>query len=614
MTNSYWSQTLTQRLSRRRALAATGAVTAGAALLAACGGSDSGGGGQEASSLLTKPTDTLKQAKKGGILKRNFNSDFPSLDPSQNYSGSAGLYETVLGRLVGFKPGVLEPGKEDEIAPDAAESWEFSPDRLQITFKLRPNVKFHNIAPINGRTMDADDVAFSWDRFARTGGQRSGLANAANPNAPILSVTAVDPRTVVARFKDPLVYGLAMFGARENVNIIPKEAADTSVLDVRNKMISIGPYYLSDYQRSVGFTLKRHEDFYDKGIAFADQIDYPIVPEYTQIAAQLRAGNIYTYPTIRQEEVLDFKRDIPDIGLYTGDILAVGNRTIFGWNNATFRDERVRQAFSMSYDRDTWIEVQNNASMFEAAGLPIERRWYSPFPSVLQGYDGWRLEPRDEKSFGPNARYYKHDLAEAKKLLAAAGYPNGVDITSTFIRSTEYGVNFQKEVEVRQGFNLEAGFRINNNLVDYQTEFIPRYRDSNGKFEGISYRSGPPASSGDPVAQMHYWYHSKAGSSFFGFDAAGRGDQSGDPRVDGDIEKAQQEFDNNKRQALITELVKYLGGKMYSIQGVGGASSFTLAWPVLGNYQAYQGGSANSQRIYNTYWWIDDTKAPLRRA
>jgi peptide/nickel transport system substrate-binding protein len=618
MAQSYWNRVLEQRLSRRRALAATGATAAGAALLAACGGGDSDGGGGSAdtSGLLTQPVDTLKEAKKGGILKRNFTSDFPSLDPSANTAGSSGLYETVLGRLVGFKPGLMESGKEDQIVGDAAESFEFSPDRLQITFKMRPGVTFHNIAPVNGRPLDVDDVVFSWNRFATVGGQRSGLANSVNPNAPILSVTAADARTIVVKLKDPVVYALGMFGARENVNLVPKEGADSSVLDLRNKMISIGPYYLSDYQRSIGFTFKRHEGFYDKSIAFVDQIDYPIVPEYAAQQAQFRAGNIHTAGsglgfTIRQDEVVGLKRELPQLGLFAGEIVAQGNRTIFGWNTPALRDERVRQAFSMSYDRDLWIDVWNNAATFEAEGLPIERRWYSPFPAIGENYDGWRLEPRDEKDFGPNAKFFKHDLTEAKRLLSAAGFANGLDLVSTYIGTREYGVDFQRQVEVRQGFNSEIGIRFTPNIIDYQTEFIPRYRDSNGNFEGISYRSGPPPVSGDPVAQMHYWYHSKAGSSFMGFDAGGKGDRSGDPHVDQTIEKASQEPDSEKRRAMITELVRYLGGKMYSLHGIGGAATFNLAWPAIGNFGAYQGGSANTQRIYNTYWWLDNTKAPL---
>jgi peptide/nickel transport system substrate-binding protein len=626
---NYWNQALSQRVTRRRGITTVGAGAMGAAFLAACGGSDSGGSGgsgssgavKDASGLLTTPVDTIKEAKRGGTLKRNFNSDFPSLDPSANNSGSSGLYESVFARLIAFKPGILKPGQEDEIVPEVAESWEISPDKMTIVFKIRQGVKFHNIAPVNGREMDVQDIIFSWDRFARVGGQRSGVANSVNPNAPIMSVTATDARTVTVKVKEPIVYALGMFGARENINLVPKEGADANVLDLRNKMIGAGPYYLSDYTRSVGFTMKRNTEYFDKNVAFVDQIDGPIITEYAQQAAQFRNGNIMgsIYNSggtmgfqIRQEEVLATKKDVPALNLYLGEINAIGNRTIFGWKTAALRDERVRQAFSMAYDRDLWIEVQNNFSKFEAAGLPIERKWYSAFPSMSPSYTGWNLDPRDEKNFGPNAKYYKHDIAEAKKLMAAAGFASGLELNSTYTRGTEYGVNFHKEVEVRQGFGADIGIKYNNIPVDYQTEFIPKYRDSSGNYEGISYRSGPPATSSDPVAQILYWYHSKAGNSFFGFDVGGKGDFSGDPKVDADLTKASQEFDTAKRQALITDLVKYLGQKQYAIQGVGGASNFDVSWPALQNFNAYRGNSASHQRTQHNYWWLDQTKAPFK--
>ncbi len=616
--STYWQRILATRVRRRRALGAAGGLAAASALLAACGGGDSDGGGatRDGSGLLSKPADTSKQAKRGGVLRRNVTSEAPSLDPHQNFAPVVPFYETVMGRLVGFKPGILAAATE-EVDGDLAESWELSPDKLQITFKLRPGTKWHPVAPVNGRAVDIDDVIFSWERFSTLGSQRGGLVNAVNPNAPIVSMTAPDSRTIVAKLNQPLVYALALFGARENLNILPKEAKDISVLDPRARMIGSGPYYMADYQRSVGITLKRHPEFYDKSASWVDEIHYPIISEYAQLASQFRAGNLYVPLTgtgIRQEDVLQTKKDVPEIGLYRSGISSSGNRLIFGWKTAVLRDERVRQAMSMAYDRDLWIDVFNNAPAFEAEGLPLERRWFSSFNSVAEAYDGWRLDPRDQKAFGPNAKYFQHNVAEAKKLLAAAGFANGFEVAASGPKGTEYGAGFPREVEVRQGMQSEIGIKFQSNLIDYQTEFIPKYRDVNGQFEGIAYRSGPPPTSSDAVGVLTFWYFSKAGTSFLGFDAANKGDGSGDPHVDSEIKKAQQEFDLSRRKSLTQELDRYLAQKMYVLQGLGGASGFSMAWPVVQNFEAYKGALQNSHRIANTQWWLDDTKAPLRRA
>ena len=619
MKGNYWETSLRQRIGRRKALTLAGGAAASAAFIAACGGDGSGSDGpQDSSGLLTRPEDTAKEARRGGIMRRNLAAEAPSLDPHQNFAPVVPFYETVMGRLLGFKPGVMGNATE-EVDGDLAESWELSPDRLTITFKLRPNTKWHPVAPVNGRAVDMEDVLFSWNRFSTVGSQRGGLVNSVNPNAPIVSMTAPDSRTVVAQLKEPLVYALALFGARENLNIVAREAADTSALELRSTMIGTGPYYISDYTRSVAITLKKHQEYHDRNVAFVDEIQYPIITEYAQMLAQFRAGNIYVPLSppatgLLQEDVLPVKKELADVNLYVSNANAIGNRLIFGWKTPALRDERVRQALSMAYDRDLWIDVWNNAPTFEAEGLPVERRWFSSFNSVSEAYDGWRLEPRDEKAFGPNAKYFQHDIAEGKKLLAAAGFASGLDLVSTFPRGNDYGVDFHKQAEVRQGMQSEIGVRFQNNPIDYQTEFIPRYRDVNGNFEGVAYRSGPPPTSSDAVGVLTFWYYSKAGTSFLGFDAAGRGDGTGDPHVDDQIKKAQQEFDTARRKTITQDLDRYLAQKSYVIQGLGGASSFTVAWAAVKNFEAYRGALQNNNRVQNMYWWLDDTKPPIRRA
>jgi peptide/nickel transport system substrate-binding protein len=620
MAASYWHDTLSRRLSRRRAIVVAGGSTAGAAFLAACGGgSDSGGEAKttkDSSGLLVQPVDTSKQAKRGGILKRNLASDLPNLDPHQNNAPVVPFYETVMGRLLGFKAGILTPASE-EVDGDLAESWELSPDKLQITFKMRPNTKWHPVAPVNARPVDTDDILFTWERYGQIGSQRGGLVNSVNPDAPIVSMTAPDSRTIVAKLKEPLVYALALFGARENLNIVPKEARDANVLDPRGKMIGTGPYYMADYQRSVTVILKRHPDYYDKTSSFVDEIQYPIVSEYAQMASQFRAGNLYVPlggTGIRSSDIIQMKKDTPDIGLYQAGRQSTGNRLIFGWKTPALRDERVRQAMSMAYDRDLWIDVFNEAPKFEAEGLPVERRWFSSYNSVAEAYDPWGFDPRDQKAFGPNAKYFQHNVAEAKKLLAAAGFPNGFDVVSTGPKGTEYGTSFPREIEVRQGMQAEIGIRFQSNLIDYQTEFIPKYRDVNGQFDGIGYRSGPPPTSSDAVGVLSFWYHSKAGTSFLGFDVGGKGDGSGDPHVDVEIKKAQQEFDLAKRKTITQELDRYLAQKMYVLQGLGGANGFSMAWPVVQNFEAFKGALQNTNRVQNMNWWLDESKPPLRKA
>src|SRR6476620_9299924 len=81
---------------------------------------------------------------------------------------------------------------EGGIDGDMMESWETSPDKLTVTFKLRQGMKWDSRAPTNGREIDAQDVAWSWTKFA-----------ANNPSAAVESVTAADNRTIVMKLKQP---------------------------------------------------------------------------------------------------------------------------------------------------------------------------------------------------------------------------------------------------------------------------------------------------------------------------------------------------------------------------------------------------------------------------
>src|SRR5207249_5299325 len=143
--SNYWNDSLRKQISRRRALATTGAGAAAAALLAACGGSKNSGssaGKESGSGLIYNPVDTTKQAKKGGTYKAATGEETTTWDPTQSGASFRGeLFSTLL------RPkSALGQAPIGEYEGDLAESWEVSPDKLTMTFKIRPNAHF---APIS---------------------------------------------------------------------------------------------------------------------------------------------------------------------------------------------------------------------------------------------------------------------------------------------------------------------------------------------------------------------------------------------------------------------------------------------------------------------------------
>src|SRR5436190_190513 len=213
MAGTYWTELSARRLGRRRALGATAGAALATAVLAACGSSGSSSSSSKtANSLVTQPEDSSKQAKRGGILKSRNSADPATLDPAGAVAPLNLTVENVYSTLVREKPGFLSPSK-GEVSPDIAESWERSPDGLQLTLKLRPGVKWHNKAPVNARPFDVDDVLFSWNRFVAKSSLRGLVVNSVNAQAPVISLTAPDSKTIAIKLKEPLVYALEWFAS-----------------------------------------------------------------------------------------------------------------------------------------------------------------------------------------------------------------------------------------------------------------------------------------------------------------------------------------------------------------------------------------------------------------
>ena len=631
--SNYWSTVLNRRLSRRRAISTTGATAASAAFLAACGGEDdsgssssgstgtgstasngagsgpTGGGGSGAttSSLLTAPFDAKDQIKPGGVSKWLFTSENATLDI---HVGGAPLNVPrcmVYSDLFSQRPGYMEEPSYTEFDGDLAESWEFSPDRLEVVFKLRQGVKWHNKAPVNGRELDSEDVLFSWSRFIEQGRTRTTIANAANPDAPVESWTMPSADTLVMKLTKPTSDLFASFTAQHSgfPSIIPKETDST--FDIRHDMIGTGPWVMSEYTPSVGMKFQRHPDYYFEGQPYIDTIEAPFVTEYSQRLAQFRSGGIYAGAVISQDDILPTKKDLSGVNLYAEQptSFAPGQVVYFGWlpteKNKPFKDERVRQALSMSYDRDAFIDTFYNVGNFQAEGLPIETYWNS---SIGPGAGAFWLDPRGS-DFGPNSQYYQYNVEEAKKLLAAAGYEDGVDVESRYIGGPQLGSNWQTQIEVTEAMAREVGFRPTATLIDYQKEYGPMIRDGHGQFEGWGYTSSAPP--GNDAVTYYAWRFLSDGQVFPGYDVNGTGDGSGDPHVDSEILKARSEFDTDARREIIHELQRYLAQKQYVVPIPGFADSFTLAWEAVGNYNVWRG----DKRQVNYNWWIDQTKPPL---
>ena len=617
-------------------LAYSAAGAASAAFLAACGsdddsGSDSTGGtgsngsggsssggstGGAASDLVFQPSDTFAQATRGGVLKEYLPAEPQTLDPITPVSPLNPISRLTYGTLVAEKPGKLGP-PTGELQGDFAESWEVSPDRMKITLKLRPGVRWHNVEPVNGREADVDDVLFSWARYTEVSPFNSLAYNGANPDAPVLSLEPGDSGTVVIKLAEPLSYALnyfAGFGSHTgNLIMMPKEGE--SALDLRRQIAGHGPFQMESYEPSIGFTFRRNEGYYDPDWALVDAIEMPLVTEYAARLAQLKAGNIYRLlgSDPRGEDVIVTKGDEPRLNVYQTDIATPAKDIIvFGLlpeGQSPFLDQRVRQAMSMAIDRDAWIDAMHNVSGLEDEGLPVQSDWNSHLLNIWKTPNYW-LDPKGS-DFGPNGAYFQYNLEEAKKLLAAAGFEDGFDATTHY---TVQQRNVAPVAEPINGMLAELGINITVNTPDYSADYIPNIRDGQGQYEGWAFATvtGTMPQVLHPASALAAEYWPKGGTAFRGFSASGNNDKSGDPALSEMIEKSRLEFDSDALKDQLHEIQRHLAEQMWGMNIPGGATRYTLAWPAVQNYMVWrtQPGGVNS--VWDTkQLWLDQTQAPL---
>jgi peptide/nickel transport system substrate-binding protein len=622
----YWDTITRKRLGRRRALVAAGGGAAAAAFLAACGGGDSGGDGGDTSGLIHTPADTSGQAKSGGVLKTVAPADVqPHFDNlANNASGPlAGIAAYAYPRLVKYSLAKYpKPYEFGAFEGDLGESWEVSPDKLQITFKIRQGVKWDARAPTNGRLADAQDVVKSWEKFSQINpGRSTYIYDATNaPSAPVVSLTAPDSRTIVVKLKEPDASIIPLFAG---TTFSPQPREFDGGFDARTTVRGHGPWVLEEHTPSARFVWRKNPDYYVKDRPLFDRVEIPIVPEYATRLAQFKAGNIYTDVTGGnaggQADIVPTKRDQPGLLLLKADAFPTQSSWgfTFGWDgNAPFKDQRMRQAASMLIDREGYSDVIDNRDGFARDGLELE---WAINSIVSAGWTGYWIDPNNEKEFGANAKYLKHDLAEAKKLIAAAGM-NGVEFDYTYDSSGRFPV-LTKAVELYTAWFIEGGLKPKANPISNAAELQDNYyygyqsagyaAGTKKGFGGIYQNSERPFAT---VGLLVFGLLHKDGAFYKGMTPDGKNVQNGDPKVNELALKIKQEFDVERQKSLTHELIKYFTGQSYYVPQPTMAKAFSLWWPAIANLSVFSAGtSPNIWSENRLHWWIDATKAPLAR-
>jgi ABC-type transport system substrate-binding protein len=447
--------------------------------------------------------------KHGGTLVAAAEIDPVAIDPhtGSNFS-SVQAYDHMYESLTMYD-------EKTNIVPALATSWEITNGGKTYTFKLRPNVKFHN-----GQVMNAEDVKYSIDRVLdpKTASPWVSWLNA------IKEIKVADPLTVQMNLDAPYPL-LGSFAGMRAAGIIPKGLAEKENLKIKG--IGTGPFKLIEYVPQDRIVYARHADYWDKPFPYLDGMVFKVLTEENARIAALRAGQIqYAFLLPQGAAQLEGASGISVM------------KSPFAWVvlhyinvlNKPLSDARVRRAMRMAVDTN---EVIQKAAF--GAAVPS-----GPVPT---GYGDWYIDPK-------NLPYLKPDIEGAKKLLAEAGYPNGG--FKVEIKCSPQYPEFVATTLVIQESLKKIGIEVTATQMEWGA-FVAENTKSNrscGK-EGSDVYASANTFRPDPDGFLYTYFHSKGDNNKGGCDRPY-------PRLDPLLVEARQTSNQAERRRLYQEAQRIL--------------------------------------------------------
>ncbi len=360
------------------------------------------------------------------------------------------------------------------VVPDLAQSWDI-PDNLTYVFHLRKGVKFHN-----GRELTAEDVQYSLNRILDPKTASPGRSYI----SLVTSIDVVDKYTVKLHLSAPLASLLDGLSSN-NCSIVAKEVVEANG-NLQKADGGTGPFMLKEWVPDNSMTLVKNPDYFEKGAPYLDQVIFRVIPEQTSLLAGVKSGEL-DLATINDGAIIRQAKADSKVTVMSKAGL---NMRIFSFNTSRkpFDDVRVRQAVASVLNRSEILAIAEFGMGKPTGPLPVSAtQWALPVAKLP---------------------FAKPDAAAAKKLLAAAGYPNGFSFKITCSSTYEGGLAVAQVVqnELRQ-IDIDAQLEVVEWGV-YVDKWTKRDYDSM-----IELRGG----SGEPDRFLYRTFYSTGGVNNFLF-------------------------------------------------------------------------------------------------
>lgn len=402
-------------------------------------------------------------------------SEPATLDPHKssnryNYMFNSNMFEGLYIR-----------NDKAELVPALAEAVTVAPDGMTYTFRLRRGVKFHD-----GSAMTAEDVKFSIERALNPATKNPLLAYIKT----IDRVDIVSPDTVALKLKEKdaiFLKKLAFAGW-----IVPKNYIQAVGEDgFAKKPVGTGPFKFVSRSINEQIEMEANESHWG-WVPKIKSLVIRTVPEDAVRLAMIQTGEadvVAEMPPPLADRISALK-GVKTLSHPSGEIYWLVLNIKDGAKDSPLLNPKVRRALNHAIDRQGIITNVLKNQAVQIAGVLA--------PSVA--------------AVDKNLQPYSYNPAQAKAMLAEAGYPNGfkVDMYSSVGRYT-----LDKDISLAIANNLKAvGVDVNLNLWE-SSKWVA---DLPKKYYPMSYQAFGNTVF-DPEGLMIFGLHSKAFWSFYKNDA-----------------------------------------------------------------------------------------------
>ncbi len=325
--------------------------------------------GREAA-LLRKEVEhfRLPEPKRGGHLRVAFREAEVVLDPVRATTvTSADALTNVFETLV-------QSGEGSEIRPSLAERWEVSPDGRVYTFFLRRTARFHN-----GRSVDAEDVRFSFERLLRQGEKTGAWIFAPVEGADefvrgqadtVSGIEVVDRNAIRLTLRRPLAFFLSTLCVDYSA-IVPREEVERTDRPFADHPIGSGAFRVVAYDPQRRVELERFEDYDAGGRPYVDRITYEVGVAASEIEGRFLAGELSYIKNPTHALVARLDEDPSWRPIVLRAVQLHTERLIFDCGFPPFDNRDVRRAFCRAIDKERYVrEVHGDAGVVAAGPIP----------------------------------------------------------------------------------------------------------------------------------------------------------------------------------------------------------------------------------------------------